>query len=112
MEITLADGGRFTFDFPVFVPMRHGGGNRYAPEPFAYPDGTAVPIYTDDDLARRGMESQECGDLTPLKVEDGATFRRVIENFQRCGATHLAIDICTQPGRPGGFLVPIATALG
>lgn len=112
-DITLADGSKFAWSFPLFVPMRHGGGNLYAPEPFWYPpDARSVPIYTDEDLAKSGIETQEMGDLGPLRVADAATLKQVIANFEKAGATHLAIDICTIPGRPGGRLVPIATAFG
>ena len=52
------------------------------------------------------------GDLVPLRVADGAVLQQVIANFEKVGATHLAIDICTIPGRPGGHLVPIDVALG
>lgn len=119
VDITLADGSRFLISFPAFVPMRHDGGDRYAPEPFGYPAGDpvaypsgarSVPIYTDEHLAQEGRTTQESNDLAPLRVGDEATLRRVIANFERVGATHLAIDVCTVPGRPGGHLVPIDIA--
>jgi len=113
MDIVLADGSRFFLSLPALVPMRHGGGSLYAPEPVWYPpNARSVPIYTDEDLARSGIAAQSMEDLMPLRVEDEATLLLVIANFEGAGATHLAIDICTIPGRPGGHLVPIAVALG
>jgi hypothetical protein len=112
-DITLADGSKFTWTFPLFVPMRHGGGKLYAPEPISYlPNARCVPIYTDEDNAISGVAIQEMGDLVPLRVGDAAMLQQVIANFEKAGATHLAIDICTIPGRPGGHIVPIGVALG
>lgn len=111
--VTLTDGSKFTWSFPAFIPMRSGGGDQYAPEPVGYPpNAISVPIYTDEDNARRGIATQEMGDLVPVRVDDEAMLQRVIAHFERAGATHLAIDISTVPGRPGGFIVPIAVALG
>jgi hypothetical protein len=108
MEIVLADGSPFLLTFPLFVPVRPDGGA----EPVWYPGGKAVPVYTDADLARSGMASQGFDDLVPLAVPDEPSLRHLVAHFQRLGANHLAIDICTAPGRPGGHLVPVATAFG
>ncbi|HEX4608814.1 MAG TPA: hypothetical protein VH092_11475, partial [Urbifossiella sp.] len=94
-DITLTDGSKFTWNFPLFVPMRHGGGNLYAPEPVSYLLARSIPIYTDEDNARSGIVTQDMGDLVPLRVVDSAMLQQVIAKFEKAGATHLAIDICT-----------------
>lgn len=111
MEILLADGQTFWVSFPVFVPMVPAQGG-FAPEPVAIVLARCVPVYTDEDLARRGMEAQGDTDMVPVPVADETRLRFLVGEFQKRGATHLAIDICTAGERPGGFVVPISTALG
>lgn len=110
MEITLTDGRPFLLVFPVFVPMLpvHGG---LIAEPVNYSQLQCAPVYSDSDLADRGMESQGHWELELFAVPDAQLFCALVGAFRKNGATHLAIDVCTAHGRAGGHIVPIEAAL-